>query len=79
MVTSGTGHDRCPSQLRDPDGHPDHRLMTPIELKKSKNVSRGQVKKILSSFAEALCGRKQRPSRLAKRGATLAGRRLHAL
>jgi len=22
MVTSGTGHDRCPSQWRDPDGVP---------------------------------------------------------
>jgi len=22
MVTSGTGHDRCPSQVQDPDGIP---------------------------------------------------------
>jgi hypothetical protein len=40
MVTSGTGHDRCPSQWRDPDGIPIAVLATPKKFGSPEKVSR---------------------------------------
>jgi hypothetical protein len=44
MVTSGTGHDRCPSQVAGPSRHPNRLMATPKKFVNTEKVSRGPRK-----------------------------------
>jgi hypothetical protein len=56
MVTSGTGHDRCPSRWRDPDGIPIAVLATPKKFGSPEIVSRPGGKFFLRGIAMVNAG-----------------------